>query len=88
MVKSMLTIKNRVGSFSSSTQFQFDGNPPQYGDIYSAGWNVSPENYLALGDTDVFWGCAQDDTFKVYSSQYYDFCIQVKMKLYEVSPSC
>ena len=58
--------KGRIGSIVANRQFQFDGPPPQAGAIYAAGWSITPEGNLALGDDDVFYQCLSGDFYNLY----------------------
>ncbi|GME90385.1 hypothetical protein B5S31_g1934 [[Candida] boidinii] len=64
---SVLTdIKGRIGSIVANRQFQFDGPPPQAGAIYAAGWSVSPDGYLALGNQTIFYQCLSGTFYNLY----------------------
>lgn len=58
--------KGRIGSIVANRQFQFDGPPPQAGAIYAAGWSITPEGNLALGDDDIFYQCLSGDFYNLY----------------------
>ncbi|OUM52508.1 hypothetical protein BVG19_g1707 [[Candida] boidinii] len=58
--------KGRIGSIVANKQFQFDGPPPQAGAIYAAGWSVSPDGYLALGNQTVFYQCLSGTFYNLY----------------------
>jgi len=57
--------KGRVGAIVSNRQFQFDGPPPQAGSIYAAGWSITEDGNLALGDSDVFYQCLSGDFYNL-----------------------
>ncbi|KAK5958908.1 uncharacterized protein PWA37_003885 [Arxiozyma heterogenica] len=58
--------RGRIGSIVANRQFQFDGPPPQAGAIYAAGWSITPEGNLALGNNDVFYQCLSGDFYNLY----------------------
>ena len=58
--------KGRIGSIVANRQFQFDGPPPQAGAIYAAGWSLTPQGNLALGDSDVFYQCLSGNFYNLY----------------------
>ncbi|CAI4622388.1 CBM_collapsed_G0034160.mRNA.1.CDS.1 [Saccharomyces cerevisiae] len=58
--------KGRIGSIVANRQFQFDGPPPQAGAIYAAGWSITPEGNLAIGDQDTFYQCLSGNFYNLY----------------------
>lgn len=58
--------KGRIGSIVSNYQFQFDGPPPQAGAWYAAGWAISSDGNLAIGDNQVFWQCLSGSFYNLY----------------------
>lgn len=58
--------KGRIGSIVANRQFQFDGPPPQAGAIYAAGWSITPEGNLAIGNKDIFYQCLSGDFYNLY----------------------
>ncbi|KAG5367962.1 Cell wall mannoprotein CIS3 [Yarrowia sp. C11] len=58
--------KGRIGSIVSNYQFQFDGPPPQAGAFYAAGWSISSDGNLAIGDNQVFWQCLSGAFYNIY----------------------
>lgn len=58
--------KGRIGAIVANRQFQFDGPPPQAGSIYAAGWSITSDGYLAIGDNDVFYQCMSGDFYNLY----------------------
>lgn len=58
--------KGRIGSIVSNYQFQFDGPPPQAGAWYAAGWAISSDGNLAIGDNQVFWQCLSGTFYNLY----------------------
>lgn len=73
--------KGRIGSIVSNRQFQFDGPPPQAGAIYAAGWSITPEGNLALGDNDVFYQCLSGNFYNLYDQTLGDQCHQIHLEL-------
>ena len=73
--------KGRVGSIVSNRQFQFDGPPPQAGAIYAAGWSVTPEGNLALGDSDVFYQCSSGNFYNLYDQKIAEQCSPINLEV-------
>ncbi|WLF79628.1 beta-1,3-glucan linked protein [Lodderomyces elongisporus] len=73
--------KGRVGAIVANRQFQFDGPPPQAGTIYAAGWSISSDGYLTLGDADVFYQCLSGDFYNLYDENVASQCNAVKLKI-------
>jgi hypothetical protein len=84
-----LTLKNsilydsqgRVGSIVANRQFQFDGPPPQAGAIYAAGWSITDDGYLALGDSDVFYQCLSGTFYNLYDESIGSQCVEIKLEV-------
>ncbi|CAB4256060.1 similar to Saccharomyces cerevisiae YJL158C CIS3 Mannose-containing glycoprotein constituent of the cell wall [Maudiozyma barnettii] len=76
--------KGRVGSIVSNRQFQFDGPPPQAGAIYAAGWAITEEGNLALGDQDVFYQCLSGDFYNLYDESIADQCSPIHLEVVEL----
>ncbi|ODV86720.1 hypothetical protein CANARDRAFT_27134 [[Candida] arabinofermentans NRRL YB-2248] len=76
--------QGRVGAIVSNNQFQFDGPPPQSGSIYAAGWAVSEDGYLALGDSTQFYECLSGDFYNLYNADIADQCNPIQIKLVEL----
>lgn len=72
--------KGRIGSIVANRQFQFDGPPPQAGAIYAAGWSITPEGNLALGDQDTFYQCLSGDFYNLYDKHIGSQCHEVYLK--------
>lgn len=53
----------KIGSIASSHQFQFNGPWPAAGTLLAAGWSITPDNTLALGDNDIFYECLTGDGY-------------------------
>jgi len=71
--------KGRVGSIVANRQFQFDGPPPQAGAIYAAGWSMTPEGNLAIGDNDVFFQCLSGNFYNLYDEHIGTQCTPVHL---------
>ncbi|KAK6461129.1 hypothetical protein DFJ63DRAFT_216622 [Scheffersomyces coipomensis] len=74
----------RVGSIVANRQFQFDGPPPQAGAIYAAGWSVTSDGFLALGDSDVFYQCLSGDFYNLYDENVAAQCEPVKLSVIDL----
>ncbi|CAI4570490.1 AAC_collapsed_G0032130.mRNA.1.CDS.1 [Saccharomyces cerevisiae] len=72
--------KGRIGSIVANRQFQFDGPPPQAGAIYAAGWSITPEGNLALGDQDTFYQCLSGDFYNLYDKHIGSQCHEVYLQ--------
>ncbi|CAK9439534.1 uncharacterized protein LODBEIA_P36340 [Lodderomyces beijingensis] len=80
--KGLLTDSHgRVGAIVANRQFQFDGPPPQAGSIYAAGWSISKDGYLTLGDSDKFYQCKSGDFYNLYDQNVAAQCSGVKLKI-------
>ncbi|OBA20450.1 hypothetical protein METBIDRAFT_24197, partial [Metschnikowia bicuspidata var. bicuspidata NRRL YB-4993] len=71
----------RIGAIVANRQFQFDGPPPQAGTIYAAGWSVTEDHYLALGDSDVFYLCVSGDFSNLYDENVAAQCSPVHLEV-------
>ncbi|KAK5958906.1 uncharacterized protein PWA37_004453 [Arxiozyma heterogenica] len=76
--------KGRIGSIVANRQFQFDGPPPQAGAIYAAGWSITPEGNLALGDKDVFYQCLSGDFYNLYDEHIAEQCSPIHLEVVEL----
>ncbi|GAV56233.1 hypothetical protein ZYGR_0BB00100, partial [Zygosaccharomyces rouxii] len=76
-------IKGRVGSIVANRQFQFDG-PPQAGAIYAAGWSITPQGNLALGEADVFYQCLSGNFYNLYDENIGEQCHPVYLEVLEL----
>lgn len=74
----------RIGSIVSSRQFQFDGPVPQYGTIYAAGWLITKEGKLCLGDSTLFYQCSSGDFYNLYDSPIAPQCSPVSLDVVEL----
>ncbi|ODQ49502.1 hypothetical protein PICMEDRAFT_21134, partial [Pichia membranifaciens NRRL Y-2026] len=82
---SILTdIKGRVGSIVANRQFQFDGPPPQAGAIYAAGWSISNDGNLAIGNTTVFYQCLSGNFYNLYDEVIGNQCEPVYLKVVDL----
>ncbi|CCK69357.1 uncharacterized protein KNAG_0C02460 [Huiozyma naganishii CBS 8797] len=70
----------RIGSIVSNRQFQFDGPPPQAGAIYAAGWSLTPEGNLAIGDQDTFYQCLSGNFYNLYDKHIGSQCTEVHLE--------
>ncbi|KAM9921102.1 hypothetical protein OXX59_006728, partial [Metschnikowia pulcherrima] len=73
--------KGRIGAIVANRQFQFDGPPPQAGSIYAAGWSVTQDGYLAIGDNDVFYQCQSGDFYNLYDENVAAQCAPVHLEV-------
>ena len=71
----------RIGSIVANRQFQFDGPPPQAGAIYAAGWSITPDGYLALGDSDIFYQCLSGNFYNLYDESIGGQCSQIHLQI-------
>ncbi|CCG25641.1 Pir1 1,3-beta-glucan-linked structural cell wall protein [Candida orthopsilosis Co 90-125] len=71
----------RIGAIVANRQFQFDGPPPQAGSIFAAGWSISSDGYLTLGDSKVFYQCLSGDFYNLYDENVAAQCNAVKLKI-------
>ncbi|CAI4044377.1 hypothetical protein SUVZ_10G0480 [Saccharomyces uvarum] len=72
--------KGRIGSIVSNRQFQFDGPPPQAGAIYAAGWSITEDGYLAIGDNDVFYQCLSGNFYNLYDENVAEQCSAIHLE--------
>ncbi|CCE63419.1 hypothetical protein TPHA_0E03290 [Tetrapisispora phaffii CBS 4417] len=72
--------KGRIGSIVANRQFQFDGPPPQAGAIYAAGWSITPEGNLAIGDNDIFYQCLSGNFYNLYDETLGAQCTPVHLQ--------
>ncbi|QHS74104.1 Cis3p [Saccharomyces paradoxus] len=72
--------KGRIGSIVANRQFQFDGPPPQAGAIYAAGWTITEDGYLALGDSDVFYQCLSGNFYNLYDQNVAEQCSAIHLE--------
>ncbi|CCF59085.1 hypothetical protein KAFR_0G00520 [Kazachstania africana CBS 2517] len=76
--------KGRIGSIVANRQFQFDGPPPQAGAIYAAGWSITPEGNLAIGDNDVFYQCLSGTFYNLYDESIGAQCSPVHLEVIDL----
>ncbi|CCK69359.1 Cis3p KNAG_0C02480 [Huiozyma naganishii CBS 8797] len=73
--------KGRIGSIVSNRQFQFDGPTPQAGALYAAGWGITGEGNLALGDQDVFYQCLSGNFYNLYDQKIAEQCSPIHLEI-------
>lgn len=76
--------KGRIGAIVSNRQFQFDGPPPQAGSIYAAGWSITDDGLLALGDSAIFFQCKSGDFYNLYDTNVAAQCEPVHLSVIEL----
>ncbi|CCF58779.1 hypothetical protein KAFR_0F01820 [Kazachstania africana CBS 2517] len=76
--------KGRIGSIVANRQFQFDGPPPQAGAIYAAGWSITPDGNLAIGDNDVFYECLSGDFYNLYDESIGSQCSPIHLEVVDL----
>ncbi|KAK6457265.1 uncharacterized protein RJT20DRAFT_94568 [Scheffersomyces xylosifermentans] len=74
----------RIGAIVANRQFQFDGPPPQAGSIYAAGWSITEDGYLAIGDQDLFYQCLSGDFYNLYDQNVAAQCSPVKLSIIDL----
>ena len=72
--------KGRIASIVANRQFQVDGPPPQAGAIYAAGWSITEDGYLALGDSDVFYQCLSGNFYNLYDQNVAEQCSAIHLE--------
>lgn len=77
--------KGRIGAIVSNRQFQFDGPPPQAGSIYAAGWSITDDGLLALGDSAIFFQCKSGDFYNLYDTNVAAQCEPVHLSVIELA---
>ncbi|KAI5951388.1 hypothetical protein KGF54_004462 [Candida jiufengensis] len=75
---------DRIGCIVSGHQFQFDGPTPQHGAVYAAGWSVTKDGQLALGDCTKFWQCASGHFYNLYDQSIGFQCHPVTLDVVEL----
>ena len=73
--------KGRIGSIVANRQFQFDGPTPQAGAIYAAGWEITPDGNLALGNNDIFYQCLSGDFYNLYDEKIAKQCSPIHLEV-------
>jgi len=76
--------KGRIGAIVANRQFQFDGPPPQAGSIYAAGWSVTQNGLLALGDQTIFYQCHSGDFYNLYDESIAEQCSAVHLAVVDL----
>lgn len=80
--------ENRIGLIVGNHQFQFDGPTPQYGTRFAAGWLVTEDSLLSLGDQTTFFQCLAGKFHKTYDTQIHDQCIPVNLEVVRLDGEC
>lgn len=76
--------QDRICSIVSGHQFQCDGPVPQYGTLFAAGWSVTPQGLLALGNSTKFYQCALGDFYNIYDTSIDPLCNPVVLNVVEL----
>ncbi|KAH3670456.1 hypothetical protein OGAPHI_000971 [Ogataea philodendri] len=76
--------EGRIGSIVANHQVQFDGPPPQAGAIYAAGWGISSDGFLAIGNNTEFYQCLSGTFYNLYDEYIGDQCTEVHLKVVEL----
>ncbi|GME86028.1 unnamed protein product [Ambrosiozyma monospora] len=76
--------RGRIGSIVANRQFQFDGPPPQAGAIYAAGWSISSDGYLAVGDNTLFYQCLSGTFYNLYDQTLGPHCAPVYLSVVDL----
>lgn len=80
----LLLTGDRIGSIVSNHQFQFDGPVPQHGALYAAGWLVTSDGLLCLGNQTVFFQCTSGDFYKLFDDSIGSQCSPVQLDVIEL----
>ncbi|KAK6462331.1 hypothetical protein DFJ63DRAFT_153083 [Scheffersomyces coipomensis] len=75
---------DRIGCIVSGHQFQFDGPVPQYGALYAAGWSITNNGQLALGNSTKFYQCASGEFYNLYDQPIGLQCQPVTLDVVEL----
>ncbi|CDK27305.1 unnamed protein product [Kuraishia capsulata CBS 1993] len=85
LASSVLTDKQgRIGSIVANRQFQFDGPPPQAGAIFAAGWSVTIDGKLALGNQTIFYQCLSGTFYNLYDEYVAEQCEAVYLNIVDL----
>ncbi|CAH2350826.1 cell wall mannoprotein Pir3p [[Candida] railenensis] len=76
--------KGRIGAIVANRQFQFDGPPPQAGSIYAAGWSITSDGHLAIGDNTHFYQCLSGDFYNLYDENVAAQCSEVLLSVIDL----
>lgn len=74
----------RIGAIVANRQFQFDGPPPQAGSIYAAGWSITKDGFLALGNQTEFYECRSGEFYNLYDENIAPQCSGVKFSIIDL----
>lgn len=75
---------DRIGCIVSGHQFQFDGPTPQHGAVFAAGWSVTKDGQLALGNSTKFYQCASGHFYNLYDQSIGFQCHPVTLDVVEL----
>ncbi|KAI3405866.1 hypothetical protein KGF56_001474 [Candida oxycetoniae] len=75
---------SRIGCIVSGHQFQFDGPVPQHGAVFAAGWSVTKDGQLALGNSTKFYQCASGHFYNLYDQPIAFQCHPVTLDVVEL----
>ncbi|GME70173.1 unnamed protein product [Ambrosiozyma monospora] len=74
---------NYIGYVGTEGQFMFADSLPEYHTLYSVGWSLTDDNFLAIGDRTTFYACPTDSSgYNLFYWKSLDTCIQVMVKVY------
>ncbi|GME72266.1 unnamed protein product [Ambrosiozyma monospora] len=76
--------QGRIGSIVANRQFQFDGPPPQAGAIYAAGWSITDDGLLAIGNTTIFYQCLSGNFYNLYDETLGIHCQPVHLDIVDL----
>nr|UHH90004.1 Pir11 [Candida metapsilosis] len=75
---------DRIGCIVSGHQFQFDGPTPQHGAVFAAGWSVTKDGQLALGNSTKFYQYASGHFYNLYDQSIGFQCHPVTLDVVEL----
>ncbi|KAA8910603.1 hypothetical protein FN846DRAFT_904854 [Sphaerosporella brunnea] len=71
----------RIGSIVANRQLQFDGPPAQAGAVFTGGWSVCDDNFLALGASKVFYKCLSGTFYNLYDQSIAAQCLPTHLMI-------
>ncbi|CAM9024567.1 hypothetical protein WICANDRAFT_34930 [Wickerhamomyces anomalus NRRL Y-366-8] len=74
----------RIGSIVANRQFQFDGPPPQAGAIYAAGWSITEDGNLAIGNVSTFYQCLSGNFYNLYDESLGEQCHPIHLEIVDL----
>jgi len=74
----------RIGSIVANRQFQFDGPPPQAGAIYAAGWSITEDGNLAIGNQTTFYQCLSGNFYNLYDESLGAQCHKIHLEVVDL----